>query len=286
MEKDEGKDVVKSYKATMTKLREFANKQIAMLGSDLEAASMQKLKQTLLRRDPKTRMLDVNFDPTLVALLREVKYFLLAGHSVPETALSIYRNVETYRQYTGQLELIVNAYNHALDNMIDVERPLMANHFSEIDRALRAGLKVINWKSHGIKKFLDNCHSKTQSMSKTLHTLKRNVESIRAILDKWGETPMIQRRNKPCSVEDFNREFYDDLHTRYEEIRRDGEHIHELVNQSNKALHVSKGLPAWRDYVSYVSLRALYFFFLSHTHTHTHTILKTFQPTDTSMILL
>lgn len=253
MEKDEGKDVVKSYKATMAKLREFANKQIAMLGSDLEAASIQKLKQTLLRRDPDTRMLNVNFDPTLVALLREVKYFLLAGHSVPETALSIYRNVETYRQYTGQLELIVNAYNHALGSMIDVEKPLMEKHFSEIDRALRAGLKVINWKSHGIKKFLDNCHSKTQNMSKSLHTLKRNVESIQSIMEKWAETPLIQRKNKPCSIEEFNREFYDELHTRYEEIRRDGETIHDLVDQSNKTLRVSKGLPAWRDYVSYVN---------------------------------
>ena len=39
----------------------------------------------------------------------------------------------------------------------------------------------------------------------------------------------------------------------FEEIRRDGERIHDLVNQSNKALHVSKGLPAWRDYVSYIN---------------------------------
>eukprot|EP00939_MAST-03C_sp_MAST-3C-sp1_P002675 g2675.t1 len=90
LETEDGKDVVKSYKATMTKLRHFETKQIARLGAGLETASIEKLKDTLLRREKDSSMLVVNFDPALVALLREVKYFLLAGHEVPEKAKAIY----------------------------------------------------------------------------------------------------------------------------------------------------------------------------------------------------
>ena len=49
--------------------------------------SASKLKQALLKRDPRTQLLKINFDPTLVCLLREVKYFLLLDLDVPESAL-------------------------------------------------------------------------------------------------------------------------------------------------------------------------------------------------------
>lgn len=35
-------------------------------------------------------MLHVNFDPLIVRLLREVKYFLLLGLKVPESALEVF----------------------------------------------------------------------------------------------------------------------------------------------------------------------------------------------------
>lgn len=40
------------------------------------------------------RMLKVNFDPLIVRLLREVKYFLLLGLRVPESALEVFERGE------------------------------------------------------------------------------------------------------------------------------------------------------------------------------------------------
>ena len=42
--------------------------------------------------------LSVNFEPGLVRLLREVKYFLLLGLDVPRAALDVYRKGETFRR--------------------------------------------------------------------------------------------------------------------------------------------------------------------------------------------
>ena len=40
--------------------------------------------------------LNVNFDPLLVRLLREIKYLKLLGHIVPEKAEALYTNVDIY----------------------------------------------------------------------------------------------------------------------------------------------------------------------------------------------
>ena len=38
---------------------------------------------------------------------------------VPETAMSIYKQAETFRTQTGHLDMIVNKYNWCLDNALD-----------------------------------------------------------------------------------------------------------------------------------------------------------------------
>ena len=53
----------------------------------------------------------MNFDPALVRLLRETKYFLLAELQVPESALAIYAQVETFRVWTQKLDMVVMKHN-------------------------------------------------------------------------------------------------------------------------------------------------------------------------------
>ena len=93
-------------------------------GEEIEQSSQAKLKLPLLRRKDNSQQLMVNFDPKLVELLREVKYFLLLGLSVPTSALNIYKKAEIFRRQTGNLELIVNMYNNVLTSLLPVEAPL------------------------------------------------------------------------------------------------------------------------------------------------------------------
>jgi dynein heavy chain len=68
-----------------------------------------KLKLPLLAyQKDAAHLLTVNFDPALVKLLREVKYFLLLGLEVPGSALEIFQKAETFRRQTGNLDLLVN----------------------------------------------------------------------------------------------------------------------------------------------------------------------------------
>lgn len=74
---------------------------------EIAATSQDKLKQSLIVRqmnphpskaEVQLPFVRVNFDPMLLCLLREVKYFLQLGIEVPEHALKIYQRAEAFRQ--------------------------------------------------------------------------------------------------------------------------------------------------------------------------------------------
>lgn len=113
-----------------------------------------KLKLPLLIRNPETRLLTVNFDPALIKLLREVKYFLLLSLPVPETALEIYQQVEMFRVWVGSLDIIVNSNNDVLNILLPVEKPLVLPYLIKFDAMVEKGLTTMNWKTNGT--FIDS----------------------------------------------------------------------------------------------------------------------------------
>lgn len=113
------------------------------------------MKLPLLIRDLDKSLLSVNFDPALVKLLREVKYFLLLGLTVPDSALEIYKQVEIFRRWTGNLDLIVNMNNDVLLQLLPVEKPLVRPYLDKFDRVISAGLSQMNWNSSGINDFIE-----------------------------------------------------------------------------------------------------------------------------------
>jgi len=98
LEREEAKEVNKVYTTIVASLSEFENQKIEEWGRDVELSSHAKLKLPLLLRNAETRALVVNFDPALVKLLREVKYFLLLGLTVPDTAL---RSTHRWRRFAA-----------------------------------------------------------------------------------------------------------------------------------------------------------------------------------------
>ena len=96
---------------TQASLEEYESQKIEEWGRDVEASSHVKLSLPLLTRDDETHYISVNFDPALVRLLRETKYFLLAELQVPESALAIYAQVETFRVWTQKLDMVVMKHN-------------------------------------------------------------------------------------------------------------------------------------------------------------------------------
>jgi dynein heavy chain len=256
LESEEGKEIVRAHSAIMASLREFEVMHVDNWCLEQESTGTEKLKQNLLRReeDVEHPYLRVNFDPALVCLLREVKYFLMLKIEVPDSAMQIFSKNETYRQQTGNLDLIVNIYNNMLATLLDVERPLLQAKLEDIDKFLQKGLKHLNWKSHAINDFVQSTMTKVKEANSILQTIKTNVKDTQGVLKGFTDQLMIDRNNtKTYTIDQFQEMLKKTIATRYQVIQKGGEMIHEHLSNSNKVLKVNKSNENWRRYVDYVN---------------------------------
>jgi dynein heavy chain len=253
LEREEAKEVTKVHENIYESLNEYVSAKVEKWSHDVEKSSQAKLKLPLLRRDGETGLLAVNFDPDLVALLREVKYFLLLELPVPDSAKEIFKKAEVFRTQTGNLELIVNMYNNMVTSLLPVEKPLVKTYVSKIDKTLSRGVKQLSWKSHGIDLFITECMADVKSADRIMSTLKSNLAKIETIMEDWAEIPLFERSVKPVGPAEFQQAHRQLLHAGFKSIRDKGNSIHKMLRESNKVLKVSQGLPDWKAYVDFVN---------------------------------
>mmetsp|Transcript_25005 Transcript_25005/g.85566 ORF Transcript_25005/g.85566 Transcript_25005/m.85566 type:complete len:4525 (+) Transcript_25005:136-13710(+) len=257
METEEAKEVTKLFGQLSASLIEYERATVADWCRVVEASSEEKLKQNLLVRDDSSDLplLSVNFDPALVRLLREVKYFLLLALEVPEQALKLYERGETLRQQTGKLELIVGIYNNILKTLLPVEAPLVEKKLNDVDDAFTRALSVLNWNSHKIDDYISELMSMVKDLNSVLNTVKGNVLKTRSLLEKWATAPLMFTRKdgKTYEVDEFRKEMKEHTSSRHNEIAEAATAIGQLLNSSHKTLKVAKGAPAWKAYVEYIN---------------------------------
>ena len=132
--------VIKVYTSLLGNMADVENKKISEWGKSIEASSQSKLRDPLLRREMmevnllggeivlpgsftangsatvSMALIFVNFDPLLVQLLREVKYFVLLGLQIPEMAMEIYQVVsrQDYQLDSHQANQVVTQVDNLL----------------------------------------------------------------------------------------------------------------------------------------------------------------------------
>ena len=254
LSRDEAKEIVKAYTTLVAGLAEFEHNKIEEWGKHIEASSQEKLKLPLIKRHPtNAALLQVNFDPALVRLLREVKYFLLLGLRVPDSALAIYKKAETFRKHTGNLDLIINMHNSIQQQLLPVERPLMKQYLDKMDKSLAPGLRNLNWKSHGTDLFITESMNTVKFAAQLLSKMTDNLQTIQQLLDSWAVEPLITRRAKPVSCDAWVGLMKEQSTPKYKEIAEGGRTISKLLKDTNRRLRVSQGLADWKSYVDFVS---------------------------------
>uniref|UniRef100_A0A803YDF7 Dynein axonemal heavy chain 9 n=1 Tax=Meleagris gallopavo TaxID=9103 RepID=A0A803YDF7_MELGA len=207
--------------------------------------SQYNLTQPLIRREPETKLLTVNFDPQLVSVLREVSY--LSGsqmESIPPTAAEIYSSKESYRQMVANLELMVNRYNKILKTVLEVEYPLIQEQLRDIDFKLKEAEETLNWKMEGKL-------AKHWDLEQRIQKAKSNVEEIQSFVRSWG-SPIFERKDGKkeslLNLEDCQ----DRLEKRYSLVRESGLRIHLLMKENQSLLTADPASDVWKAYVDYV----------------------------------
>jgi dynein heavy chain len=252
LDREEAKEVAKVHATIMASLQEYETQKIEEWARDVDASSDAKLKLPLITRNPETRMISTNFDPALVRLLREVKYFLLLGLAVPEPALEIYKSVETFRAWTGNIDLIVNMNNSVLSQLLPVEKPLVQPYLTKFDDAIESGISSLNWRAERVDEFIEASMIEVKVVHEVLKTMKDNFTEVETHMTKW-DVPLVERKAKPVDKDELERTSKALRTTRFAEIKDSGKQIHNLLKETNKILRVSNASADWRAYVDFVN---------------------------------
>ncbi len=274
MEREEAKEVIKTHANVVETLNAYCDARSSEWAQCVDATAAGKLKLPLLRHRETDntseeatehqrqvlehggfsyKLLDVNFDPELIALLREVKYFLLRGLEVPEFALELNKKEKQFRNWRGKLQLCVNKYNNMMTSILPVECPLVRTQVEKIHHVVQSGLSMLTWKSHGIDSFIEKTEMAVSEAETVLNILKNNLTEIEDILESCSDSSLLDRQAKPETVKEYNQLHANRIAARYQQITEGGKAIHKLLKESNKVLKISAGHPEWRAYADFVN---------------------------------
>ncbi|XP_027763088.1 dynein heavy chain 9, axonemal-like [Empidonax traillii] len=248
----QGKRVVQKYEEMIQLLDRYQDKLYLDWSQTVSEKSQYNLTQPLIRRDPETKLITVNFDPQLVSVLREVSY--LSGSragAIPAMAAGIYSSRESYRQLVASLELMGNRYNKVLRTVLEVEYPLVQGQLQEVDVKLKEAEETLTWKMEGVWDHISGVMEGVHDLEQRLQKAKDNVELIQSIVGSWA-SPILQRkdskRDSVLSLEDCQ----DHLEKRYSLVREAGQRIHSLLKENQSLLLADPASDSWKAYVDYV----------------------------------
>lgn len=258
LETDLAKEIMRTYDHLMEDMAAYKTKAVDAWCAQVAVTSDEKLNLPLLQEMETTSdgiaMLGVNFDPALIRLLRETKYFLLLGSEVPETARGIFERADMFRQQISSLDLICSIHNKIQRTILPVEKPLVQQKLEQVEQTLKRGLSELNWKSDGIDAFVRECMELVKDVDLTLTTIKDNVKATESILKLWEKNLMFERKDgKTYTFDELSDSFNQLIQLRHSEIRDAGKEITKLLSSSNRVLKVSKGVASWKAYVDYFS---------------------------------
>ncbi|KAI9353687.1 dynein heavy chain and region D6 of dynein motor-domain-containing protein [Obelidium mucronatum] len=210
--------------------------------------SEENLNKPLIIRQ--NGLLEVNFDPKVVALLREVKYFASLTVGVPETAGNIYGKSDVFRKYIYSLEHIAGMYNGIRTGVLDVERPLIQSKIDAIDEQIEVALTTLNWNASTVEEYIGAIAATVGNLNSVLQMTKNNVAQIQKTMKVWASSPFLERKDgkKLLAMEEKDAK----LNAVYEMVKRDGQSIHNLVKQTAEVLGADPTSEIWSNYLVYV----------------------------------
>jgi dynein heavy chain len=222
----------------------------------VDTIAKSNLEKPLLVKETKNDLdlIHVNFDPKLVALLREVKYLnqLDECQAIPDSAVNVFSSDDTYHKFLQNLNVVVASYNNVKETVLDVEEPLIEERMNAIDAQLDKGITQLNWTSEAAWEYIEMTRDMVRDLEKKVQLAKANVEEMIKIMNKWSERPLYQRKDdkKDCLLNLDERA--NTRQARYNVIKAGAEKIHQLVQENMTYLEGQEDNENWHRYIEYI----------------------------------
>ncbi|NXO76324.1 DYH9 protein, partial [Sitta europaea] len=248
----QGRRVLQKYEEMLQLLDRYQEKLYSDWSQTVSEKSQYNLTQPLIRRDPQTKLITVNFDPQLVSVLREVSCLGASeAGAIPPAAAELHSCKESFRQLVASLELMGNSYNKVLSTVLQVEYPLVQGQLQDIDLRLREAEETLSWKMEGVWDRISGVMGDVCDLEHRLQKAKDNVEEIQSIVQSWG-SPIFERRGPKREAVLSPEECQERLERRYSLVREAGQRVHSLVKENQSLLLADPASDAWKVYLEYV----------------------------------
>jgi dynein heavy chain len=220
------------YKELLDLLDQFCAEIYKDWCSHVGKLSNNNLEKNLIIRDAKTKSIKTNFDPQLIAVLKEVKYMdMMKTENVPAEAKSIHKQNDEYRKYITSLDYTVDSYNKIIKTVSAEEKPLIEGELKKIDTDLEKGEKQLKWNSPGINEYIADIKNKVSDLETRLQKSKQNLEKITSLMSTWNNVSLFRRFEAKSTLLQLD-DRQARLDNRYKEIKETGQKIHDLVKVS------------------------------------------------------
>lgn len=113
VETEDAQMLLLRYKNLMDHLKRFEKDIFERWAENVPIQIESNLMKPLLKRCEGSKLITLNFDPELSAILREVHYLrLMHKENIPKSGIAFSEEQETYRAYILNLERSVDWYNN------------------------------------------------------------------------------------------------------------------------------------------------------------------------------
>lgn len=189
-----GDEVRSQYQQLAQALEEFVSKMFDEWAYTVSHDQLKKLEVPLMARSAlKPPMLDIRFDPSLLRLIREIRYWERLTFEIPHYASDVYTRREDLRVLRENVLLVARDYNRILVMLSEEERGLFHERIKSLDRKINPGLSKLTWASKGISDyFVAECRQHAARVQVVVDSYKDTNQVIRKHCRSVSETLLVR----------------------------------------------------------------------------------------------
>lgn len=167
-----------------------------------------KLEQALmLRFDQETGYLKNNFDPSLMKVFQEIRYWdkLNADgmhFEIPYDIMDLAAREDKLRIIREHVSVVVLEYNAILELLSDWERKLFAKHIEYVDKRINQGVQKLSWTSKGVVEvFVKDSRRVCREVVRIVQEFQASNRKIEEICKNISETLLVNIKRKTVYAE-------------------------------------------------------------------------------------
>ncbi|XP_030605544.1 dynein heavy chain 11, axonemal [Archocentrus centrarchus] len=220
----------------------------------LEQTCLINLNQPLISRNPSSGLISVNFNPKLTEALKDMKYFqtLSSEINIPAAALTVFEKRDMFTKYMNSLQLLVQWYNKLKQTVLEVELPLIRAELESVNLQLLRAETSLTWQDKDCWSFISDTKHLVQDLVCRVNRARANCDDIQSVMKRWSKQAMFCRKdNKRGSLIQLE-DRGDSFRKQYSSMKKDGEFIHERVQENMVLFHADPGSEEWQCYLEFL----------------------------------